>query len=89
MSVPDPTGNVAGPRKPRQPKARAVVVTYDGPTDPKDKTRTVILPHHNPRRDEHFPLGRPVETTRSTADRLAAMAGHTFTTEPARPEGGM
>lgn len=89
MSTTGQTGNVAGSRTPRRRKPAAAVVTYLGPTDPKDKTRTVILPHHNPRRDEHFPLGRPVKTTNSSAQRLAAMAGHTFTTQPARPEGGM
>lgn len=88
MATPRRTGNVAGPRRTRRRKPTAVV-TYRGPDDPKDKTRTVILPHHNPRRDEHFPIDRPVETTISSAKRLAAMAGHTFTIEPARPEGGM
>ncbi len=88
MAAPS-TGNVAGLAKRRPRRHRAVVVTYDGPTDPKDRTSVVRVPLVKPRRDELFPLGRPVGTTRSTADRLAAMAGHTFTIEPARPEGGM
>lgn len=77
------TGNVAG-----QPATAGVLVTYQGPTDPKDNTTAVIVPLSDPRRDETFPLGHPVETSQSTADRLAAMAGHTFHIEPATPEGG-
>ncbi len=64
-----------------------MLVTYRGPTDPKDRSTAVIVRRQDPRRDETFPLNQPVKTTRSTAQRLADMAGHTFTTEPASPEG--
>lgn len=63
------------------------MVTYRGAVDVKDRTATVIVPHDSPRHDETFPIGQPVETTQSTVHRLAAMAGHTFHIEPARPEG--
>lgn len=62
-------------------------MTYRGPADPKDLSTTVIVPHDNPRRDEHFPIDQPVETTQDTANRLADLAGHTFHIEPAPPEG--
>ncbi len=86
----DDTGNVAGtdtddPQAATRPE---VFVTNNGPVDPKDRTTTVIVPLENPRRDEYFPLGQKVGTTRSTADGLAAMASHNFTIEPATtPEG--
>ncbi len=89
--MPDPTGKVAGDAAtPARPAANAtsVTVTYDGPTDPKDHTAAVTVPHTRPRHDEYFALGQQIQTSQSTADRLAAMAGHTFTIKPATPPEG-
>lgn len=91
MAKPDGTGNVADPTGGTTPpnaaqpskEARDVAVTYLGPTDPRDRTTVVSVPGHSDR----FRRDEVVTTTKSIAARLNDMAGHSFHTEPAKPEG--
>lgn len=84
---PRPKRKAPAKKKPAAPTENKVAVTYDGPSDRKDPTTVITVPHAGRRADETFPINETVTTTKDTAERLAAMAGHTFTIEPAKPEG--
>ena len=59
------------------PAARPTV-TYKGAVDPSDGTTNYVIQHGGSHADEDFPIDVPVETSTTTAKRLADLAGHKF-----------
>jgi len=60
-----------------EPASRPTV-TYKGAEDPSDGTTHIAIQRGGTHPDEEFSIDVPVETSNTTAKRLADLAGHKF-----------